>query len=956
MTDLAKLTIAVDTRQVVSGGKDLDNLASKTERAEAAASRMGKVFAGLSLAAGVGIAGRQIWDTNKEFERLNTSLITVTKSQERANQVQADLMDFAAKTPFQLREVTEAYIMMRARGLDPTRATMTSLGNLASGMGRSFQDTIQAVGSLAAGEIEPMKQLGFSVMTIGDKVRISSEGVSRTVSRNAYDISKAVAQISDQKFGGGMERQINTLGGAWSNLMDQIDATIYKMGQAGFNTEARGAIQGLTEQINQATPAMARFAAEAVSGSVSAVHWLGEHQKAILGLGAAYATIKAGMAYGGVVNEFANPKTGSDAGLGSKIRGVTDYVQAMQLARAEQLAYAENEVRGAAVTLAQTRANYDAIQVQGAKSAMWIHQRAQEKLLATAQVEVTAATTAHTLATERQIAVQRANGAAATASAMASKGFGMVVNALGGPVGAVTTALVLGGTAAYLWGDKLKSSATVATENAEKLLVKLREEVQLLERRRSLATSNAPGAKQAASILDDDELKKTDDAIKAAGDFQRAIAFAQEDRKKYSEDSEDYIAAVQRESKAQAGLNKVMGKYSEIISKAQRRANVKSADAADAKAASDAEAAKLAEKAKREMKEQRDALEAQRLVEERKTLVRSLAKDNAEGLALIQSGMTGANVSKTEQDIIKLQADAKRLKLTASEMAVVNERIRQLRQEADAEKQRQHQDDMAQWNAEQDRKKRETGYEVDKAREAFMFSELDAATRLRDEDTKLAAQVKMLNQIYADGNVTEREYRDRMIELGKQAHIMTDTFGDLRDTINDWSRQGTDAMVDFFFTGKNGFSDMISSWLRDLARLTVQRNVMDPLTKGLTGFDWGSLFGGSSAALSTVNLPQGIFDLPAASGGYRSGNLPYLVGENGPEIFSPGRPGTITPNGAIGGQTINVSMSVNVDANGNAQVQTQAGSADFAKGLKGVVVGYIQDEMRPGGLLMAVGR
>ncbi|MBP1627177.1 MAG: hypothetical protein H6Q00_1652 [Holophagaceae bacterium] len=41
---------------------------------------------------------------------------------------------------------------------------------------------------------------------------------------------------------------------------------------------------------------------------------------------------------------------------------------------------------------------------------------------------------------------------------------------------------------------------------------------------------------------------------------------------------------------------------------------------------------------------------------------------------------------------------------------------------------------------------------------------------------------------------------------------------------------------------------------------------------------------------------SGIFDTPAASGGYRSGSSPDLVGENGPEIFNPGTSGTITPN------------------------------------------------------------
>jgi hypothetical protein len=166
-------------------------------------------------------------------------------------------------------------------------------------MGRSFQDTITAVGSLAAGEIEPMKQLGFSVMAVGDKVRLSSGGVSETVQRSAYDISKAVAKIADVKFAGGMERQMNIIGGAFSNLQDQIDSTIYKMGQGGLNATLTKGMQDVTSAINDATPAMARFASEAASGSISAVKFLMDHKDAIVVLGTAYASVQMGQVVSG---------------------------------------------------------------------------------------------------------------------------------------------------------------------------------------------------------------------------------------------------------------------------------------------------------------------------------------------------------------------------------------------------------------------------------------------------------------------------------------------------------------------------------------------------------------------------------------------------------------------------------------------------------------------------------
>jgi len=49
-----------------------------------------------------------------------------------------------------------------------------------------------------------------------------------------------------------------------------------------------------------------------------------------------------------------------------------------------------------------------------------------------------------------------------------------------------------------------------------------------------------------------------------------------------------------------------------------------------------------------------------------------------------------------------------------------------------------------------------------------------------------------------------------------------------------------------------------------------------------------------------------------ASGGYVSGNTPYLVGEQGPEIFMPTNSGNIIPNNELsggGGQTININVT-----------------------------------------------
>jgi hypothetical protein len=48
-----------------------------------------------------------------------------------------------------------------------------------------------------------------------------------------------------------------------------------------------------------------------------------------------------------------------------------------------------------------------------------------------------------------------------------------------------------------------------------------------------------------------------------------------------------------------------------------------------------------------------------------------------------------------------------------------------------------------------------------------------------------------------------------------------------------------------------------------------------------------------------------------ASGGPVTGGSSYIVGEKGPELFTPGASGMITPNHALGGGGGNVTINVN---------------------------------------------
>ena len=85
-----------------------------------------------------------------------------------------------------------------------------------------------------------------------------------------------------------------------------------------------------------------------------------------------------------------------------------------------------------------------------------------------------------------------------------------------------------------------------------------------------------------------------------------------------------------------------------------------------------------------------------------------------------------------------------------------------------------------------------------------------------------------------------------------------------------------------------------------------------------------------------------------ATGGPVTGGKSYLVGERGPEMFSPGVSGMITPNHALGGST---NIVVNVDASGSSVEGDEQNSRELGRIISAAIQSELINEKRPGGLL-----
>jgi len=167
-------------------------------------------------------------------------------------------------------------------------------------------------------------------------------------------------------------------------------------------------------------------------------------------------------------------------------------------------------------------------------------------------------------------------------------------------------------------------------------------------------------------------------------------------------------------------------------------------------------------------------------------------------------------------------------------------------------------------------------------------------------------------------------------ELQAQAEKMNQLYSSIGQTITTGIVDSLTAAVD----GTKSLAEVASNTLRSLA------NIM--LKFGLQTF-LGGLGGGNPSSIFTK-----LFGGGRASGGSVSSSKSYLVGERGPELFTPGRSGSIAPNGSTGG--VNVG-TINIQVENTGEQLTPAAQKQLAGQVQGIVLSTLANERRSGGML-----
>ena len=246
--------------------------------------------------------------------------------------------------------------------------------------------------------------------------------------------------------------------------------------------------------------------------------------------------------------------------------------------------------------------------------------------------------------------------------------------------------------------------------------------------------------------------------------------------------------------------------------------------------------------------------------------------------------------------------------------------------------------------------------------------------RAENLQKKFAEDNITLLENYKKGIIEARELLDLLRESQGQFGIsgtlqfsaITDKVKDLQDeikkltnpiymvlTLSETMANSFEESFKGIIKGTMSVSDAFRNMLNRIADHfldTAARMLANQFQQGILGL-LGNLIPKPPTPTLTSEQIQNRFALAESSratGGPVKGGSSYLVGERGPELFSPGVSGMITPNEMLGGST---NIVVNVDASGSSVEGDEEQGRELGRMISVAIQSELIKQKRPGGML-----
>lgn len=222
---------------------------------------------------GMGIAALK---TAGQLEQNAIAFKTMMGSADLAGQHLSDLKAFALSTPFQFPDLVLASKRMQALGFDAKSVipALTNIGDAAAALGMGAEGIqrittalgqMKAKGVVQAEEMRQLAEAGIPAWQILAKtLNTDVAGAMKMVENRTVEAATAVPALlagMNEKFGGLMKQQSETLLGQFSNLKDAISFTLADIGKT-LEPLAKNIMQGVVQPaLDGLKDLAARFAA-----------------------------------------------------------------------------------------------------------------------------------------------------------------------------------------------------------------------------------------------------------------------------------------------------------------------------------------------------------------------------------------------------------------------------------------------------------------------------------------------------------------------------------------------------------------------------------------------------------------------------------------------------------------------------------------------------------------------
>lgn len=229
---------------------------------------------------------RSVMDMRGQFQQLEIAFNTMLQSEEKATSLMSQLVETAAKTPFDLQGVAQGAKQLLAYGTasEEVNETITRLGDIAAGLSIPLGDLVYLYGTtMTQGQMftqdlrqfmgrgipmaeELAKQFGVTKDKVGELVTAGKVG--------ADAVKQAIWNMTNEgsRFGGLMAEQSKSITGQISNIEDAFDTMLNDIGKSNEGLINSG-LEGLSLLIEN----------------------YDEVGRALLGLVAAYGEYKAAL-------------------------------------------------------------------------------------------------------------------------------------------------------------------------------------------------------------------------------------------------------------------------------------------------------------------------------------------------------------------------------------------------------------------------------------------------------------------------------------------------------------------------------------------------------------------------------------------------------------------------------------------------------------------------------------